>query len=229
MVLDRSRREMLRCFGLAVCGLMMGSGMSATSSAQQAKSPLPRIEQKEGRFALMVDGAPYLMLGAQVNNSSAWSSMMTKVWPTVERIGINTLEVPIYWEQFEPEKGKFDPSMLHTLLEQARAGCDRLVVGVNSDASVARLKGAGRPVQSEASRAAVLASLGVVDLVVVFDEDTPEALIRALRPDLLVKGADYRMEGVVGADLVRGWGGRVLLAELLPGHSTTETVARIRG
>jgi len=128
MVLDRSRREMLRCFGAAVCGLMMGSGMSATSSAQQAKSPLPRIEQKEGRFALMVDGAPYLMLGAQVNNSSAWSSMMTKVWPTVERIGINTLEVPIYWEQFEPEKGKFDPSMLHTLLEQARAHHVHLVL-----------------------------------------------------------------------------------------------------
>ncbi|HEX4260437.1 MAG TPA: D-glycero-beta-D-manno-heptose 1-phosphate adenylyltransferase [Acetobacteraceae bacterium] len=127
--------------------------------------------------------------------------------------------------------GCFD--LLHpghvSLLEQARAACDRLVVGVNSDASIARLKGAGRPVQSEASRAAVLASLGMVDLVVLFDEDTPEALIRALRPDLLVKGADYRIEGVVGADLVRDWGGRVLLADLLPGHSTTETVARIRG
>ena len=83
--------------------------------------------------------------------------------------------------------------------------------------------------QPQAARAAVLASLGVVDLVVVFDEDTPETLIRALRPDLLVKGADYRIEGVVGADLVQGWGGQVLLAELLPGHSTTDTVARIRG
>ncbi len=124
--------------------------------------------------------------------------------------------------------GCFD--LLHpghvSLLEQARARCDRLVVGLNSDASVARLKGDGRPVQTEAARAAVLASLGVVDLVVVFDENTPEALIRTLRPDLLVKGADYRIDGVVGAELVRGWGGQVLLAELLPGHSITETVAR---
>jgi D-beta-D-heptose 7-phosphate kinase/D-beta-D-heptose 1-phosphate adenosyltransferase len=127
--------------------------------------------------------------------------------------------------------GCFDllhPGHVH-LLEQTRSGCDRLIVGLNSDASVRRLKGADRPVQPEAARAAVLASLAVVDLVVIFDEDTPETLIRALRPDLLVKGADYRLETVVGADLVQGWGGRVMLADLLPGHSTTATVARIRG
>jgi hypothetical protein len=110
--------------GVAACGLML----SAMLSAQQMKSPLPSIVQKDGRFALMVDGAPYLMLGAQVNNSSAWPAMMPKVWPTVERIGINTLEVPIYWEQFEPEQGRFDPSMLHTLLEQARAHHVHLVL-----------------------------------------------------------------------------------------------------
>jgi D-beta-D-heptose 7-phosphate kinase / D-beta-D-heptose 1-phosphate adenosyltransferase len=101
-----------------------------------------------------------------------------------------------------------------------------LVVGVNSDLSVRRLKGGGRPVQSEAARAAVLASLASVDLVTVFDEDTPEALIAALRPDLLVKGANYTPDQVVGADLVRGWGGRVMLAELVPPAATVE---RIRG
>jgi len=127
--------------------------------------------------------------------------------------------------------GCFDllhPGHVH-LLEQARANCDRLVVGLNSDASVRRLKGTGRPIQPEAARAAVLASIGAVDVVTVFDEDTPEALIAALRPDLLVKGADYRPEQVVGADLVRSWGGEIMLAELLPGHSTTATVTRLRG
>ena len=127
--------------------------------------------------------------------------------------------------------GCFDllhPGHLH-LLEEAREACDRLVVGLNSDPSVRRLKGASRPVQPEAARAAVLASLASVDLVTVFEEDTPDALIDALHPDMLVKGANYTLDQVVGADLVRGWGGTVMLAELVPGHSTNATVERIRG
>ncbi len=127
--------------------------------------------------------------------------------------------------------GCFDllhPGHVH-LLEQSRGWCDRLVVGLNSDASVQRLKGAARPIQGEAARAAVLGSLASVDLVSVFDEDTPVELIRALRPEVLVKGADYTVETVVGADLVTSWGGVVRLAELLPGQSTTATVARIKG
>ncbi len=126
--------------------------------------------------------------------------------------------------------GCFDllhPGHLH-LLEEAREACDRLVVGLNSDASVRRLKGAGRPVQPEAARTAVLASLASVDLVTVFEEDTPQALIAALHPDLIVKGANYTLDQVVGADLVRGWGGRVILVQLVPGHSTAATVERIR-
>lgn len=127
--------------------------------------------------------------------------------------------------------GCFDllhPGHVH-LLAQARAACDRLVVGLNSDASVKRLKGPTRPVQNEAARAAVLASLAAVDAVVVFEEDTPEALLQHLRPDLLVKGADYALDQVVGRSLVEGFGGRVMLAELLPGNSTTATIARLRG
>jgi len=112
------------------------------------------------------------------------------------------------------------------LLGQAKAACDRLVVGLNSDASASRLKGPSRPVQTEAARAAVLASLAAVDLVVVFDEDTPLELIREIRPQLLVKGADYRMDQVVGADIVRAAGGEVLLADLMPGYSTTATISR---
>jgi D-beta-D-heptose 7-phosphate kinase/D-beta-D-heptose 1-phosphate adenosyltransferase len=125
--------------------------------------------------------------------------------------------------------GCFD--LLHpghvSLLDQARGQCDRLVVGLNSDASVKRLKGESRPVQSESSRATVLASLAAVDLVVIFDEDTPLQLIKMLRPDLLVKGADYSVEQVVGADLVQSWGGKVFLADLQAGHSTTATIARM--
>jgi D-beta-D-heptose 7-phosphate kinase/D-beta-D-heptose 1-phosphate adenosyltransferase len=127
--------------------------------------------------------------------------------------------------------GCFDllhPGHVH-LLEQARSWCDRLVVGLNTDASVKRLKGAARPIQHEAARAAVLASLATVDCVTLFDEDTPVEVIRALRPDVLVKGADYTVEQVVGGDIVLDYGGQVRLAKLLPGNSTTATVARIRG
>ncbi|MDB5382243.1 MAG: bifunctional heptose 7-phosphate kinase/heptose 1-phosphate adenyltransferase [Rhodospirillales bacterium] len=127
--------------------------------------------------------------------------------------------------------GCFDllhPGHVH-LLEQARSWCDRLVVGLNSDESVKRLKGAARPIQVEAARAAVLASLASVDCVTLFEEDTPEKLIRALRPDVLVKGADYTVAQVVGGELVAEWGGQVKLAQLLPGQSTTATVARIKG
>lgn len=125
--------------------------------------------------------------------------------------------------------GCFD--LLHpghvSLLAQARAACDRLVVGLNSDASVARLKGPGRPIQGETARATVLASLADVDRVVLFGEDTPLRLIKALRPDVLVKGADYSVETVVGADVVQAHGGRIVLARLEDGHSTTATVARM--
>ena len=114
-----------------------------------------------------------------------------------------------------------------SLIQQARATADRLILGLNSDASVRRLKGAGRPVNGERDRALVLSALAAVDLVVVFGEDTPLALIERLKPEVLVKGADYTVETVVGADIVLKAGGRVVLAELVPGKSTTNTIARI--
>lgn len=125
--------------------------------------------------------------------------------------------------------GCFD--LLHpghvSLLSQAKAACDRLIVGLNTDASVSKLKGPTRPVQKEQGRATVLASLSSVDLVVLFDEDTPLELIKAFRPDVLVKGADYTIETVVGSDLVLGYGGKVVLAELKQGQSTTNLIARM--
>jgi D-beta-D-heptose 7-phosphate kinase/D-beta-D-heptose 1-phosphate adenosyltransferase len=125
--------------------------------------------------------------------------------------------------------GCFD--LLHpghvTLLAEARARCDRLVVGLNSDASVARLKGPTRPIQPDGARATVLASLASVDLVVIFEEDTPAALIEMLRPDVLIKGGDYTVESIVGADFVIANGGRVEIVDLVPGFSTTKTVERM--
>jgi D-beta-D-heptose 7-phosphate kinase/D-beta-D-heptose 1-phosphate adenosyltransferase len=114
-------------------------------------------------------------------------------------------------------------------LAQARAWCDRLVVAVNSDASVRALKGEGRPANTLESRALVLGSLGSVDLVVPFDAATPLALIEALRPDVLVKGADYTEAQVVGAEVVKGYGGEVKLAPLVEGYSTTAVIARMAG
>jgi D-beta-D-heptose 7-phosphate kinase/D-beta-D-heptose 1-phosphate adenosyltransferase len=114
-----------------------------------------------------------------------------------------------------------------SLLNQARAAAGRLVVGLNTDASVRRLKGESRPILDEAARATVLASFAAVDLVVPFDDDTPLRLIETLRPDVLVKGADYTVATVVGADVVQSYGGRVLLATLVPGASSSNIVSRI--
>lgn len=127
--------------------------------------------------------------------------------------------------------GIFD--LLHAghvhLLEAARAEGAALVVGVNTDASVRRLgKGADRPVVAEAERARLVAALACVDCVVLFDEDTPLALIRRLRPAVLVKGADYAREAIVGADEVEGWGGRVVRVPLVPGVSTTRLLRHLR-
>jgi rfaE bifunctional protein nucleotidyltransferase chain/domain len=113
-------------------------------------------------------------------------------------------------------------------LEEARALGDFLIVGLNSDASVARLKGPSRPLQDEWARARILLGLRSVDAVVLFHEETPLELIRTLQPDILVKGGDYTPETVVGRDLVEACGGRLVLLPFLPGHSTSAIEARIR-
>ncbi len=127
--------------------------------------------------------------------------------------------------------GVFD--LLHpghvTLLETARALGNALIVGLNTDASVRRLgKGSDRPVNGEDARARVLAALAAVDVVVLFDEDTPQDLITELTPDVLVKGADYPREHIAGADFVESRGGRVVRVPILPGQSTTQLLERVR-
>jgi D-beta-D-heptose 7-phosphate kinase/D-beta-D-heptose 1-phosphate adenosyltransferase len=115
------------------------------------------------------------------------------------------------------------------LLAEARATCDRLVIGLNSDASTKRLKGQDRPINPAEGRAEVLAALEAVDLVVVFEEDTPLELIKRVRPAVLIKGADYKREDVVGREVVEAAGGRVVLVDLVPGQSTTNVVRRMAG
>ena len=126
--------------------------------------------------------------------------------------------------------GVFD--LLHVghlrYLQQARALGDALLVGINSDRSVRAIKGADRPITPEAERAEILAALGCVDGVVVFDEDTPHAVIGVLQPDILVKGADWAADAIVGRDIVEARGGRVVRIAIEPGHSTSALVENIR-
>lgn len=126
--------------------------------------------------------------------------------------------------------GVFD--LLHVghidLLTTARALGDRLIVALNSDASVRRLKGPSRPLRSEAERAYVVAALEAVDAVTVFEQDTPREIVLALRPDVLVKGGDYTLETIVGRTEVESWGGRVHVVPLTPGQSTTRIIEALR-
>jgi rfaE bifunctional protein nucleotidyltransferase chain/domain len=144
------------------------------------------------------------------------------------------------WVQEQQAQGKkivftngcFD--LLHVghvmYLEQARSLGDALIVAVNTDASVRRLsKGTGRPFNSEGDRARVLAALASVDRVVLFPEDTPQEIINELQPDVLVKGGDYTLDEIVGREVVQAKAGRVEVIPFVPGYSTTDLVARIRG
>jgi D-beta-D-heptose 7-phosphate kinase/D-beta-D-heptose 1-phosphate adenosyltransferase len=115
------------------------------------------------------------------------------------------------------------------LLERARQQGDKLIVAINSDDSVKRLKGPTRPVVGERERARVLAALSAVDAVVIFNESSPLEIVHVIRPDVLVKGGDYTEETVVGAVDVRSWGGRVCLVPLVEGFSTSELVAKAAG
>jgi len=125
--------------------------------------------------------------------------------------------------------GVFD--LLHPghvdLLIAARGTADVLIVGVNSDESVRRLKGSSRPLRNEAERAFVLAAVECVDLVVVFPEDTPLELVKTLKPDVIVKGGDYTESTIVGATEVKSWGGRVVVVPLTPGQSTTAIIGKL--
>lgn len=154
-----------------------------------------------------------------------------------EKIVLTSADLELHLQEWRKQglrigfsNGCFD--ILHPghvkVLTAARGACDRLIVGLNSDASVRRLKGEGRPVQNERARAEVLAALEAVDLVVIFEEDTPIELIARIKPSVLVKGGDYSRDQVVGHEVVMANGGEVLLIDVLPGFSTTSLVQRAR-
>jgi rfaE bifunctional protein nucleotidyltransferase chain/domain len=155
--------------------------------------------------------------------------------PLDPRRKILSRDSAVRWRDQRPGRivftnGVFD--LLHPghidVLTRARAAGDALIVGVNTDDSVRRLKGPSRPIAGQDDRACVLGALEAVDAVVLFDEDTPLDLIQELRPDVLVKGGDYSAETVVGADLVLARGGEVIIVPLTPSHSTTAVVNRLR-
>lgn len=162
--------------------------------------------------------------------------MVTRDGPRWPASKVMTLEEATAWRRTVSgavvfTNGVFD--LLHPghldVLHRARLEGKALVVGVNSDASVKRLKGPDRPVRTSAERAIVLAGLEAVDAVVVFAQDTPLELVRAIRPDVIVKGGDYTPDTIVGADEVTARGGRVIVIPLVEGHSTTSTIEKLRG
>ncbi len=207
---------------VAALAAALGSGAELVQAAALANVAAGIVVGKVGTAVAyrseVVDGLRHQDL------SEAEAKVMTLA-PALDRVAL--------WRrrgfQIGFTNGCFD--LLHpghvSLLASARKACDRLIVAINSDDSVRRLKGATRPIQPETARATVLASLASVDLVVIFGEDTPLRLIEAFRPDVLIKGADYRIEEVVGAEFVHSYGGEVHLAPIEPGFSTTATIARM--
>lgn len=209
---------------LAVCAVSLAAGSTLEDASHLAnvaaalavgKSGTACVTPDELNLALLHAPDPDALSGKLVAKASAAS--LRDAWRVQGlRVGFTN--------------GCFD--LLHPghirLLAEARSTCDRLVVGLNTDESVRRLKGEERPIQTEVARAEVIGALRSVDLVVLFSEDTPLELIESLRPDVLIKGADYTVETVVGADLVQSWGGEVALIDLVPGQSSTRLIAASR-
>lgn len=209
---------------LAALGLAIAAGARLSDAAALANAAAGIVVAKVGTAVVHPEELSHALLAATVSGAEAKIASTGQAREQAARWRAQGLRVGF-------TNGCFDlvhPGHL-ALLRQARAECDRLIVGLNSDASVKRLKGEGRPLQSETARALVLASLTDVDMVVIFGEDTPRGLIGAVEPNVLVKGADYTVETVVGADIVQAAGGRVVLARLVPGESTTGTIARMTG
>jgi D-beta-D-heptose 7-phosphate kinase/D-beta-D-heptose 1-phosphate adenosyltransferase len=209
------------------------TGLAALGLALAAKADI--VEAVE--FAVLASGVAVTKIGtAVVTPAELIEAEQTAAAPRVDAKIANRQRVADETARWRAQglrvgftNGCFD--ILHrghvAYLAQARAWCDRLVVGLNSDRSVKALKGEGRPVNDEQSRALVLAGLSSVDLLSVFDEETPMDLIKAARPDVLIKGADYSVATVVGADFVQSYGGQVRLADLVDGFSTTAAIARM--
>ena len=225
--IEASAREVFDVVGagdtvIATLSLALGARMPLCEAARLANFAAGVVVGKRGTATVtqteLADEALRLSRGSL-------QALQNKIMSREEAIGLaNTWRKNGYKVGFT--NGCFD--ILHVghlvLLSFSRQNCGRLIVAVNSDASVRRLKEPGRPINSQQDRSMVLAALSVVDAVVVFDEDTPLQIIENLNPDVLVKGADYTVEQIVGAQHVLSYGGRVLTCELVPGKSTTRVV-----
>lgn len=202
---------------VATLSLAFAAGLDVTVAAQLANSAAGIVVGKLGTAAVSLEELMQSVTMAEERGfkTTVQAAAQVKLWRQ------QGLKVGF-------ANGCFD--LVHpghvSLLRKAREQCDRLVVALNTDASVKRLKGEHRPIQDEASRAAVIGSLRSVDLVTLFGEDTPLELISLLRPDVLIKGADYQIHEVVGNDIIGQWGGRVALIPLERGHSTTDIIVR---
>lgn len=209
---------------IAALAVGLGSHISRADAARIANAAAGIVVGKKGTATVSVaelrDALSHDTSSGEVSPSDklvAWQDIkaLTQDWRSDDlKVGFTN--------------GCFD--ILHVghirLLQYARDNCDRLIVGVNADSSVKRLKGPARPINTEFDRAELLGALAFVDAVVVFEEDTPLELIQMIRPDVLVKGADYTVDKIVGADVVLGDGGKVVTFEIVPGKSTTATIAR---
>jgi D-beta-D-heptose 7-phosphate kinase/D-beta-D-heptose 1-phosphate adenosyltransferase len=209
---------------IATLALGMACGGTIVESASVANIAAGIVVGKSGTATVTPAEvmATMPLFGRHVDPSKIYS--IESVWPLVREWRERGLKIAF-------TNGCFD--LLHpghiSLLDQARRSADRLIVGLNADVSVRRLKGPQRPIQGEVARATVLAAVKSVDAVVIFTNDTPLELIKRLEPDVLVKGADYTVDTVVGADEVLSRGGRVVLAQIVAGHSTSATVNRVAG
>jgi len=207
---------------IACLALAIGAGADMGEAAMLANLAGGVVVAKSGTAAVTRDEIQAALHNAEVQSADEKVTGLSRAREIVDAWRARGLKVGF-------TNGCFD--LIHpghiSLIAQAKAECDRLIVGLNTDDSIRRLKGPDRPATGETSRAIVLASLEDVDLVVPFAEDTPLNLIETLSPDVLVKGADYTVETVVGADIVQAYGGRVFLAGLKDGFSTTRTIQRL--
>lgn len=209
---------------LAVLGVGLAADMPLADAAMLANEAASYVVGKAGTAVVHQEELAGLLRAADIEDAERKVQSDKAILDSVHRWRAEGFRIGF-------TNGCFD--LLHpghvSLLRQAKTACDRLIVGLNSDASVKSIKGADRPIQNEVARAVVLASLADVDRVVLYSEDIPMKLIEAIRPDVLVKGEDYSVDQVVGADFVQSYGGKVLLAKIEPGHSTTATISRLAG
>lgn len=207
---------------ISIMAASVASGLSMEQAMRLANLGAGEVVGHVGTYAITQGD----LLKARARNAYMEKSLVS--WPWKE-----ASQMVSHWQSSGQQvvftNGCFD--LLHpghiSLLQRAKALGDRLVIGLNTDNSIKRIKGLSRPILSEQDRAKILASLDCVDMVVCFDEDTPIELLKLLRPDVLVKGGDYTKSTVVGADLVEDWGGRVELIQLVEGQSTSGIIEKI--